>query len=38
LDRGLCQCSSLVFCATSVIILTASDVNSGFLVHTFYIV
>lgn len=30
MDRGLC-CSSLVFCATSVIILTASDVNSGFL-------
>jgi len=37
LDRDLCQCSSLVFCAASVIILTSSDVNSGFLVDIFYV-
>jgi len=33
LDRGLCRCSSLIFCAASVIKLTAADVNSGSLVH-----
>lgn len=38
LDRRLCQCSSLIFCATSVIILTAADINSGCLVLIFYIV
>lgn len=35
LDRDLTQCSSLDLCLSSVIVLTESDVKSGFLVHIF---